>query len=112
MSSEFNESTENIPQDTLRVNDEKATKRDTRFFDEDAVVSGDRHVTVRKERQLEIGTEATLLTRLIGPGKVGVLRVSGYSEDLSIEFLEQGEGVIEGKDFRWANKGKVPDVRM
>lgn len=41
---------------------------------------------------------------------MGVLRVGGYSKDLSVEFLELAEGIVEGKDFGWTNKGKVPEV--
>jgi len=66
------------------------------------------HVAVRKKRQLEIRTETTLLTWLVGPRKVGVLRVGGYSKDLGVELLELGEGIVEGEDFRWTNEGKVP----
>jgi hypothetical protein len=102
--------TEDIPQGTLGVNDKETTEGDTLFLDQDAVISGDLHVTVCKKRQLEIGTETTLLTRLVGPRKVGVLRVGGYSKDLSVELLKLDKGIIEGKDFRWANKGKVPEV--
>lgn len=100
---------EGIPQDTLGVNDEETTQGDTLFFDQDAVISGDLHITVCKKRQLKIGTETTLLARLVGPCKMGVFRVGGYSEDLSIEFLELSKGIIEGKNFRWANEGKVPE---
>ena len=103
--------TEDTPQDTLGVNDEETTEGNTLFLDQDAIISGDLHVTVCKKRQLEIGTETTLLTRLVSPRKVGVLRVRGYSKDLSVELLELGKSIIEGKDFRWANKGKVPEER-
>jgi hypothetical protein len=99
-----------VPQDTLRVDDEKSTEGDTTLLDEDAVISGDFHVTVCKERQPEIWTEATLLTGLVSPRKVGILGVGGHSKDLSIELLELGEGIIEGEDLRWADKGKVPEV--
>jgi hypothetical protein len=40
---------------------------------------------------------------------VGILRVSGYSEEFCVELLELVEGFVEGKDFCWANKSKVPE---
>jgi len=101
--------TKDTPQGTLGVNDEETTEGNTLFLDQDAVISGDLHITVCKKRQLEIGAETTLLTRLVGPGKVGVLRVGRDSKNLGVEFLELAKGIIEGKDFRWANKGKVPE---
>ena len=104
----FDMSTEGRPQDTLGINDEETTEGDTLFLDQDAVIFRDFHVTVRKKWQPEIGTKTTLLTRLVGPRKVGVLRVGGYSKDLGVELLELGESVVEGKNFRWADEGKIP----
>jgi len=98
-----------IPQDALGVNDEETTEGDTLFLDQDAVISGDLHVTVCKERQLEIGAETALFTRLVGPRKVGILRVGGYGKNLGVELLEQNKAIIEGKDFRWTNESKVPE---
>ena len=109
MSKYLDAHTEDAPQGTLGVNDEETTEGDALFLDQDAVISGDLHVTVCKKRQLEIGTETALLAGLVGPRKVGVFRIGGYSKDLSVELLELGKGIIEGKDFRWANKGKVPE---
>ena len=77
-----------IPQNTLGIDDEKTTESDTHFFNEDTVLSRDLHVTVCQERQLELGTQAACLTSLVSPRKVGVLRISGHSKDLSVEFLE------------------------
>ena len=57
---------------------------------------------------MEIGTQTTLLTRLVGPREVRVLRVGGYSKNLSVELLELGKSIIECEDFRWANEGEVP----
>ena len=110
MRSYFDAHSGNVPQDTLWINNEKSTKCNALFLDEDAVVSGYLHVTVCQERQPEIRTQATLLTGLVGPREVRILRVSRYSKDLSIEFLELAECVIEGKDFGWTNEGKVPEV--
>lgn len=98
-----------IPQDTLGVDDEETAEGDTLFLDQDAVISGDLHITVCKERQLEIGTETTLFTRLVSPRKMGVLRVGGYSKDLGVELLELNKAIIEGKNLRWANESKVPE---
>ena len=105
----FDVYTEHVPQNTLGVNDEETTEGDALFLNQDTIISGDFHGAVCEKRQPEIGTETTFLTRLIGPRKVGVLRVGGYGKDLGVELLELGEGIVEGDDFRWANEGKVPE---
>jgi len=101
--------TRDTPQDTLGVDDEETTESDTLFLNQDAVIPGDFHGAVCKKRQSEIGTKATLLTRLVSPRKMGVFRVGGYSKDFRVEFLELGESVVEGDDLSWANEGKVPE---
>lgn len=69
------------------------------------------HVAVCEKRQLEIGPKTALLTWLVGPRKMRVLRVGGYSKDLGVELLELSEGIVEGEDFSRTNKGKVPGKR-
>lgn len=100
--------TEDEPQNTLGVDDEETTEGDTLFLDQDTVIFGDFHVSIRKKGQPEIGAKTTLLTRLVCPRKVRVLRVGGDGKDLGVELLELGEGIIEGEDFRWTNEGEVP----
>jgi len=60
---------EDIPQNTLGVNDGEATECDTHFLDKYTVISGDLHVAVRGKRQLKIRTETTLLTELVAHAK-------------------------------------------
>ena len=98
-----------MPQDTLRINNEKPTEGDTFLLDENTVISGDVHVTIFNKWQLEIRTEAAFFTRTASPRKVAVTRVGGYTKDLSVEFSELVEGIVEGEDFRWTNKSKVPE---
>lgn len=64
-----------VPQNTLRINDEKATESNALILEEDTIVTGDGHVPVGDERKVEVGAETTLLAGLGGPGEVGVLGV-------------------------------------
>ena len=65
-----------LAEDTLGVDDEEATERNTLLLNENAVVTGNLLALVSEERKLEVGTETALLAGLGGPGKVGVVRVS------------------------------------
>ena len=65
------------PKDTLRVDDEEATERDTRVLDQHAVVARNLHAAVGDEGDLEVGAKAAGLALELRPCKVRVLRVGG-----------------------------------
>lgn len=64
-----------IPDDAFGVDNEKTSERDTLFLDEDIVITRDAHVPVRDQSKFQIGSETTLLPRLLSPSKVRVLRI-------------------------------------
>ncbi len=64
-----------IPEDTFGVDDKETVESDTFILEKDTIIAGDGHVSVGDERELEVGTETTLLRRLVSPCKVRVLRI-------------------------------------
>jgi len=100
----------NLSQDAPGVNDEKSTESDTLSLDENTIIGGDLVGGVGDERELEVGTKATLVTGLSGPSIVRVLRVSRDGENGGVELLELRESVVEGKDLSGADKSEVHRV--
>lgn len=68
-----------LAEDTLGVNDEQSTERNTLFLDEDTIISGDLLVAIGNEGKLEIRAEASLLAGLCCPGQMRVDGISGDS---------------------------------
>ena len=66
-----------LPEDTLGIDDEEATERDTRILDQHAVVARNLHAAVGDEGDLEVGAKAAGLALELRPCKVRVLRVGG-----------------------------------
>lgn len=65
-----------MPQNTLRIDDKKPTKSDTFILYENAIVTGNFHVSIGDQRKHEVGAQATFLAALAGPSKVRKFRVS------------------------------------
>ena len=119
ISSHVGKKPRHLPQNALRINDEKTAKSDALVLEENTIVTGDGHVPVGNERKAEVGAETTLLAGLGGPGEVGVLGVGRdawrvdirglsfgehqgmdeHTEDDGVQLLELSEGIVEGQDF-------------
>ena len=99
----------NLPNSTLRVDDEKTTESNTFLLDEDTIISGDLLGLIGQDRDLHL-TETTLLARLVNPGQVRELGVSGGSDDSSVQSLELGDSVRESDDLSRADESEVHGV--
>ena len=67
-----------VPQHPIGVDEELSPKGDALVLDEHTVVAGDAHVPICDQGQFEVRSEAALLSRLVGPREVSVLRIGGH----------------------------------
>lgn len=101
-----------LAQGPLGVDDEEAAQGDALLLDQDAVVAGNLEVLVGDQGQLQVLTKTALLAGPLAPCQVGEVAVGGDTEDGGVELLELGEGVVEGEDLSWADKGEVHGVEQ
>ena len=85
------------------VDEEGAAKGDALFGEEDAVRLGDGVRAVSEEAELEVGAKTALLARCLRPGEVGVLRVGRDADDLGVDGVKLGQGLVEGEDLGGAD---------
>ena len=70
---------------------EQTTKSDAFVFDQQAIVTGDLRVPIRKQRQLEVWTKTTLFARLHRPRQMRVLGsvdMAGRQRRLATNFAD------------------------
>lgn len=91
-------------QGALGVDEEGAAESNAFLLKKHAVCLGDGVVLVGKEAEREVGAETALLARSVGPCEMRVLRVGGYTNDLSVDGLELLKGVVEGEDLSGADE--------
>jgi hypothetical protein len=99
-----------LAEDTLGVDDEETAKSDTLVLNQDTVVARDLGGLVGDEGELQVGTETTLLARLLNPGKMGEVGVGGDTENSGVDLLEAVEGVVVLDDLGRADEGEVHGV--
>lgn len=60
-----------LSEDTLGVDDEEASESDTLILNQDTIAARDLHGSIGDKRKLQVGAEATLLSGLLNPSKMG-----------------------------------------
>ena len=93
-----------LPQDTIRINEEQAAQGNALLLDQHAVVLADGVVLVAEQRDVD-AAEAAVLLRCVGPRQQRVLRVGGCEDDAGAAGFKVGGAVAEGEDLGWAYEG-------
>ena len=93
------------------INNEQTTESNSSFFNEDSKVSGDIFIEVWHQGVVE-AAQTSLFSRLIDPGQVREVTVSGDTNDLTVDVLELLDSVREGDDLGGADKGKVKWIEV
>ena len=100
-----------LSDNTFWINDEQTTKSNAGLLNEDSVVSGDVLVKVWHQGIVE-ATETSLFARLIDPGQVREVTVSGDTNDLAVDVRELFDSVREGNDLGGTDEGEVERVEV
>lgn len=101
-----------LAEGTLGVNDEETAEGNTLVLEQHAVVARDLLAAVGDQRQLQVGTETTLLARLRLPGQVGEVGVGREGENGGVDAAETSQSVIVLDNLSGADKGKVHGVEQ
>jgi len=98
-----------LPQLASLVYHKQASEAQSFILLENTISTADGHIFVCKQRHSHV-TKTTLLPRLLAPGKVGEVGVSGAGYEGAAQSFKLSHPVIEGNDLCGADKGEVKGV--
>ena len=100
-----------LSDNTTGVDDEQSSQSNASLLDQHSVVSGDVLVEVWHQGIVE-ATQPSLFARLVDPGQVRKVTVSGDSDNLAVDLRELLDPVREGDDLRGTDEGEVERVEV
>jgi len=100
-----------LSDNTFWINDEQTAKSNASLLNEDSVVSGDVLVEVWHQGIVE-ATETSLFARLIDPGQMREVTISGDTNNLAVDIRELFDSVREGNDLGGTDEGEVERVEV
>jgi len=99
-----------LPDNLVRIDDEKTSKSDSLVLKKNTVISRDRFGQIRDKRNVHL-SETTLFSWRLGPSKMGKVRIDRCSYNFSADLSELINSIAEGDDFSWADEGKIEGVK-